>query len=105
MPPTAQGPAENFTGDVWFDVIAAGVRPSRLRVSTVRFSPGAHTAWHRHANGQTLHQGGNTELLLPFRVRSQVHSVTGPSWFRHWRSDSPRAGRSRLQPGTAGPSP
>jgi hypothetical protein len=37
--PTAQGPAENFTGDVWFDVIAAGVPPSRLRVSTVRFSP------------------------------------------------------------------
>jgi hypothetical protein len=53
--PTAQGPAENFIGDVWFDVIAAGVPPSRLRVSTVRFSPGAHTAWHRHANGQTLH--------------------------------------------------
>jgi quercetin dioxygenase-like cupin family protein len=53
--PTARGPAENFTGDVWFDVIAAGVPPSRLRVSTVRFSPGAHTAWHRHANGQTLH--------------------------------------------------
>jgi quercetin dioxygenase-like cupin family protein len=42
--PTARGPAENFTGDVWFDVIAAGVPPSRLRVSTVRFSPGAHTA-------------------------------------------------------------
>ena len=21
----------------------------------VRFSPGAHTAWHSHANGQTLH--------------------------------------------------
>ena len=53
--PTAQRPAENFTGEVSFDVIAAGVPPSRLRVSTVRFSPGAHTAWHRHANGQTLH--------------------------------------------------
>ena len=25
--PTAQGPAENFIGDVWFDVIAAGVPP------------------------------------------------------------------------------
>jgi quercetin dioxygenase-like cupin family protein len=21
----------------------------------VRFAPGAHTAWHRHLNGQTLH--------------------------------------------------
>ena len=44
-----------FTGHVWFDVIAQGQPPSRLRVNAVHFSPGAHTAWHRHANGQTLH--------------------------------------------------
>jgi len=44
-----------FTGDVYFDVIAQGAAPSRLRVNIVRFAPGAHTAWHRHANGQTLH--------------------------------------------------
>jgi quercetin dioxygenase-like cupin family protein len=53
--PTTKGPAELFTGDVWFDVIAEGEAPSRLRVNTVRFSPGARTAWHSHANGQTLH--------------------------------------------------
>jgi quercetin dioxygenase-like cupin family protein len=27
----------------------------RLRVGIVRFAPGAHTAWHCHVNGQTLH--------------------------------------------------
>ena len=53
--PTTQGPAEMFTGEVWFDVIARGDEPSRLRVNTVRFSPGARTAWHSHAVGQTLH--------------------------------------------------
>jgi hypothetical protein len=53
--PSTKGPAQMFTGDVWFDVIAAGKPPSQLRVNVVRFSPGAHTAWHRHANGQTLH--------------------------------------------------
>jgi quercetin dioxygenase-like cupin family protein len=53
--PSTKGPAAMFTGDVWFDVIAAGAPPSRLRVNIVRFSPGARTAWHRHANGQTLH--------------------------------------------------
>src|SRR5690349_25162581 len=53
--PSTKGPTQMFTGDVWFDVIAAGELPSRLRVNVVRFSPGAHTAWHRHANGQTLH--------------------------------------------------
>ena len=53
--PSTKGPSAMFTGDVWFDVIATGVLPSRLRVNLVRFAPGAHTAWHRHANGQTLH--------------------------------------------------
>jgi hypothetical protein len=38
--PTVNGSAESFTGYVWFDVIAEGVSPSRLRVSIVRFSGG-----------------------------------------------------------------
>ena len=53
--PSNKGPAELFTGDVWFDVIAKGEAPSQLRVNMVRFAPGAHTAWHSHVNGQTLH--------------------------------------------------
>ncbi len=44
-----------FTGDVYFDVIAKGEEPSRMRVNTVRFAPCARTAWHTHACGQTLH--------------------------------------------------
>ena len=53
--PTAKGPAEWFTGDVWIDGIARGEEPSRVRVSAVRFSPSARTAWHSHAVGQTLY--------------------------------------------------
>jgi quercetin dioxygenase-like cupin family protein len=53
--PSAKGPAQMFTGDVYFDVIAKGAEPSRLRVNMLRFAPGARTAWHRHAMGQTLH--------------------------------------------------
>src|SRR5215813_9565014 len=53
--PTAKGPAEWFTGDVWIDGIARGGEPSRVRVSAVRFSPSARTAWHSHAVGQTLY--------------------------------------------------
>ena len=37
--PSAKGPAEMFTGDVWFDVIAKGQEPSRMRVNMVRFVP------------------------------------------------------------------
>ena len=50
--PTTKGPAQMFTGDVWFDVIARGEEPSRVRVNTVRFAPCARTAWHSHAWGK-----------------------------------------------------
>jgi quercetin dioxygenase-like cupin family protein len=53
--PTLKGPAERFTGDVWLNMLVDGEGPSKLRVGLVRFSPGARTAWHRHAAGQTLH--------------------------------------------------
>lgn len=42
--PSAKGPAEWFTGDVWIDAIARGEEPSHIRVS-VHFTPGARTAW------------------------------------------------------------
>ncbi len=53
--PSTKGPAEWFTGDVWIDPIASGQEPSRIRVSAVRFTPGARTAWHSHAVGQHLY--------------------------------------------------
>jgi len=53
--PTVRAPAETFTGDAWYDVIAKGEEPSRIRVSVVRFAPGARNAWHAHAVGQTVH--------------------------------------------------
>ena len=53
LTPTQHGPAEWFTGDVWFDVLAAPPAPGRLRVNAVHFAPGAHTFWHRHPTGQT----------------------------------------------------
>ena len=37
--PTAKGPVETFTGDVWVDAIANGEEPSRVRVNLVRLSP------------------------------------------------------------------
>lgn len=52
---TIKGPGEMFTGDVWIDAVAYGEEPSRLRINLVRFTPGARTAWHSHALGQTLY--------------------------------------------------
>ena len=53
--PSEKGAADRFAGDVWIDVLALGEPPSRIRVTMVRFAPGARTAWHAHAMGQTLH--------------------------------------------------
>lgn len=91
--PTTRGPAELFTGDVRFDVIANGTLPSRLRVNIVRFDPGARTAWHRHANGQTLHvtegrglvqaRGGD---VVEMRPGDTVYTPPG-EW--HWHGATP----------------
>jgi len=55
-PATTKGPDATFTGDVLVDAIAAPKDAGqRMVVSRVRFAPGAHTAWHSHTHGQTLH--------------------------------------------------
>ena len=53
--PSSKAPPERFAGDVWVDVIAAPhTYEQRMTVATVRFAPGARTAWHSHARGQYL---------------------------------------------------
>lgn len=91
--PTTKGPAEMFTGDVWFDVIAAGTEPSRIRVNSVRFAPGAHTAWHAHAVGQTLHVTDGVGLIqsrggevLVIRPGDTIYTPPG-EW--HWHGAAP----------------
>lgn len=90
--PTAPGPAEWFTGQVWFDVIARGEDPSRIRANSVRFSPGARTAWHRHGLGQTLHltEGAGIvatrDQVILMRPGDTVHTPPGEE---HWHGALP----------------
>ena len=91
--PTVKAPADTFTGDAWFDVIVRGEAPSRVRVSVVRFAPGARNAWHAHAAGQTVHvtegvgriqaRGGE---ILGIRAGDTVHTPAG-EW--HWHGAAP----------------
>jgi quercetin dioxygenase-like cupin family protein len=91
--PSAKGPAEWFTGDVWIDAIVRGDPPSRVRVSAVHFTPGARTAWHSHAVGQTLYvtegaglvqsRGGEVVQLRPGDV---VHAAPDEE---HWHGAGP----------------
>jgi quercetin dioxygenase-like cupin family protein len=50
-----RGGADRFIGEVWIDQITDETEPARIRVSVVRFAPGARNAWHAHALGQTLY--------------------------------------------------
>jgi quercetin dioxygenase-like cupin family protein len=52
---TKAGPSDWFTGSVYIDAVAAPSGSSRLSASSVHFTPGARTAWHTHANGQTIY--------------------------------------------------
>ena len=91
--PSAKGPAEWFTGDVWIDAIARGEGPSRVRVNAVRFTPGARTAWHSHALGQTLYvtdgvgrvQSRDAEIMA---IRAGDVIVT-PADEWHWHGAAP----------------
>jgi len=52
---TAAGPSDRFTGAVYIDSVATPAGSSHVHASSVHFTPGAHTAWHTHPNGQTLY--------------------------------------------------
>jgi quercetin dioxygenase-like cupin family protein len=52
--PSAKGPADWFTGTVRVDAPFQAAAPARVGGATVKFEPGARTAWHTHPLGQTL---------------------------------------------------
>jgi len=98
--PSAQGPAEWFTGKVRVDPLFNPAAPDRVQGAHVTFDPGARTAWHTHPLGQTLivtfggglvqREGGPVEEIHPGDV----------VWFapdeRHWHGASPDTGMSHI---------
>ncbi|AOS61914.1 (R)-mandelonitrile lyase [Actinoalloteichus hymeniacidonis] len=84
----AKAPETNFTGDVHLTPIKQAQPPSRLVVALVRFTPGARTNWHSHANGQTLHVTEGVGLVVNrdgqvIRMRAG-DTVWTPPGEEHW---------------------
>jgi len=85
--PSAQGPADWFTGSVRIDPLFPATAPARAAGNSVTFEPGARTAWHTHPLGQNLIVtagcGGPIEELRPGDV----------VWFapgeKHWHGAAP----------------
>lgn len=92
-PKTTQGPSEWFKGIVYMTILLTGEEPSRVRMASVQFAPGAHTAWHSHAVGQHIHvtegtafvqeRGGEKVVLHP---GDTVYTAPGVD---HWHGASP----------------
>jgi quercetin dioxygenase-like cupin family protein len=90
--PTTKGGPDMFVGDAWIDVIVRGEEPSRIRVSIVRFAPGARNAWHAHAMGQTFYvtEGvGRTQSRGPIVEIRAGDTVSTPSAEWHWHGAAP----------------
>ncbi len=86
--PTAKGPGQAFTGDVYVTPIYSGKEPSRITVALVRFTPGARTNWHSHAVGQTMHVTEGIGLVgtrdgSVLRIRAG-DTVVCPPGEEHW---------------------
>ncbi|MDQ7911101.1 cupin domain-containing protein [Phytohabitans sp. ZYX-F-186] len=97
---TVKTPAQNFTGDVYLTPIYSGTTPSRMTVALVRFTPGAHTNWHSHAVGQTLHITEGVGLVGTrdgnvIRVRAG-ETVTCPPDEEHWHGAAANTFMSHL---------
>src|SRR3954467_3176927 len=90
---TQQGPADWFTGDVYIDAVATPDATSTFSAASVRFTPGARTAWHTHPHGQTIfvtegvgvcqRQGGTMKEIRP---GDRVFFEPGEN---HWHGAAP----------------
>lgn len=98
--PSAQGPAEYFTGTVRIDAPFAGTEPARIGGATVTFEPGARTAWHTHPFGQTLivtaglgwvqREGGAVQEIRPGDI---VWIAPGE---KHWHGAAPTTAMTHI---------
>jgi quercetin dioxygenase-like cupin family protein len=99
MPPSGGEPQGDTEADS--PPIRPGLRPvrtvttrtSRTRANMVRFSPGARTAWHHRAVGQTLHVVEGIALIgtrdgTVFKAH-RGETVTCPPGEEHWHGATP----------------
>jgi quercetin dioxygenase-like cupin family protein len=93
QPQTSKGPADRFKGDVYPTIIFTGQEPSRARMASVHFAPGAHTAWHSHAVGQYIHVKEGTALVQerggPVKVLKPGETIYTEPGVEHWHGATP----------------
>src|SRR5712692_7246351 len=93
--PARSAPAENFTGDVWVEMLFEAADSSQASGGSVTFEAGARTAWHSHPGGQILVVTSGTGRVQQWSGPiEEIHVgdvVRIPPGQRHWHGASPRA--------------
>ena len=102
--PSNNGPEDWFTGTVRIDPLFTAPAPARVAGASVKFEPGARTAWHTHPLGQTLIVTAGLG-----RAQRQSEGKLGPIeeirpgdviWFapgeKHWHGASPTTAMTHI---------
>ncbi|MBT0628041.1 cupin domain-containing protein [Pseudomonas fluorescens] len=98
--PSAQGPADWFTGTVRVDAPFKGTDTARVSGATVTFEPGARTAWHTHPLGQTLIVTAGAGLVQewgqPVRAIRPGDTVWIAPGVKHWHGATPTTAMTHI---------
>jgi quercetin dioxygenase-like cupin family protein len=93
-------PQGSFTGDADQRPIHARLDPEPVRVSFVRFQPGATTHWHSHSGGQVLHVvsgvGRAQDRDADVVALSPGDTVTAEAGQEHWHGAAPGSEMTHL---------
>ena len=98
--PSAQGPAENFTGAVRIDPLFQSPGPATFSGAYVTFEPGARSAWHTHPCGQTLIvTAGRGWTQCDGEAKVEIRPgdvVTCPANKRHWHGATDKTAMTHI---------
>jgi quercetin dioxygenase-like cupin family protein len=93
-------PEGGFTGDADQRLVHAQLDPAPVRVSFVRFQPGATTHWHSHTGGQVLHvvdgEGRAQDRGADVVVLQPGDTVTAEAGQEHWHGAAPGSTMTHL---------
>jgi len=91
---------EWFTGHAWQETVAIARPPSRLTALSVRFDPGARTAWHTHPLGQTLWVTAGFGLAQSWGEPARIIRAGDIVWFapgeKHWHGAGAKTALTHL---------
>lgn len=97
---STEGSADYFTGKVLIDTRFRAEAPARVYGANVTFEPGARTAWHSHALGQTLIVTEGIGLVQRWGDPAEVIRKGDVVWIspnqKHWHGATPDSSMTHI---------